>query len=90
MIAFCIALSLQKSLSKKYSYNQPATVGNQYHICYLLTGTVVAGNLWCTSHNEALYEDPYSFKANRFLDEEGKFKKPEGKEFTPFGTGNEL
>jgi len=50
-------------------------------------GTVVAGNLWCTSHNEALYEDPYSFKANRFLDEEGKFKKPEGKEFTPFGTG---
>lgn len=55
-----------------------------------LTGTVVIGNLWSTTHNTQLYTDPSQFKADRFLDGEGKFAKPSSKLFTPFGIGEIL
>ena len=44
-------------------------------------------NLWSTTHNEEVFKDSFTFKADRFLDDEGKFSKPDAKDFSPFSAG---
>ena len=51
------------------------------------TGTVVVANLWASTHNEQVFESPEKFNPERFLDENGKFVKPEQKKFSPFSIG---
>ncbi|KAF9534462.1 cytochrome P450 [Crepidotus variabilis] len=43
---------------------------------YLLPkGAVIWGNIWALTHDESKYSDPYTFKPERFLDEDGKLNE---------------
>ncbi|KAF6023453.1 CYP2E1 [Bugula neritina] len=46
-------------------------------------GSVVLGNLYSTFYDESVFPDSYSFKPERYLNEEGKFVKPTGKQMLP-------
>lgn len=48
-------------------------------------GTVVLPNLWSVHRDPALWEDPDTFKPERFLDDEGKLLRKEF--YIPFGIG---
>ncbi len=39
-----------------------------------LSGSGVVTNIWAMTHDESVYPDPFSFKPERFLDENGKMK----------------
>jgi len=39
-----------------------------------LSGFGVVPNIWAMTHDENVYPDPFSFKPERFLDENGKMK----------------
>jgi len=53
-------------------------------------GTTVIGNLWSATHNECYFEEPNKFKADRFLDSDGNFVKPDVKYFNPFSVGRRM
>jgi len=52
-----------------------------------IVGSVVFGNLYSTFYDESVFPDSYSFKPERYLNEEGKFVKPTGKQMLPFSIG---
>ncbi|XP_031565203.1 steroid 17-alpha-hydroxylase/17,20 lyase-like [Actinia tenebrosa] len=49
--------------------------------------TTVMANLWSLHHDPTIWQDPFKFNIDRFLDEEGNFKSPVGGTFLPFGAG---
>ena len=57
-----------------------------FSVCYV-TGTRVFANLWSTYHDEEVYPDSYTFKPDRFLDENGELVKQNGKVMLPFSVG---
>ena len=59
-------------------------------VLFSFSGSVVMANLWSTTHNEEIFKDSFTFKADRFLDDEGKFSKPDAKDFAPFSAGKVL
>ncbi|CAH1789964.1 unnamed protein product, partial [Owenia fusiformis] len=51
-------------------------------------GTMVWVNLWALHHDETYFDEPYEFKVERFLDDNGKsLSAHERKSFLPFGIG---
>ena len=54
-------------------------------ICVL--GTTVIANIWGVCHDETVFEDAHKFKADRFIDDDGKFQKPGRRQFMPFSIG---
>lgn len=55
--------------------------------------TLLILSLWDLHHNENIYPDPYSFKPERFLDQNGKIISPgsiERKNLMPFGAGRRV
>ncbi|CAH1801461.1 unnamed protein product, partial [Owenia fusiformis] len=51
-------------------------------------GTQVWMNIWALHHDEKYFDEPYEFKVERFLDEEGNLLPGnERKSFLPFGVG---
>ncbi|CAH1782100.1 unnamed protein product [Owenia fusiformis] len=51
-------------------------------------GTMVWMNLWALHHDEKYFDEPYEFKVERFLDDDGKLLSAyERKSFLPFGIG---
>ena len=53
-------------------------------------GTVVLANIYAAAHDEKVFKDAYKFKADRFVGEDGKFQKPDSKQFIPFSIGRWL
>ncbi|CAH1779238.1 unnamed protein product [Owenia fusiformis] len=52
------------------------------------SGTMVLMNLWALHHDEKYFDEPYEFKVERFLDDNGKcLSAHERKSFLPFGIG---
>ena len=57
---------------------------------FCILGTTVIADLYSTYHDESIYPDSYSFIPDRFLDEEGVFVKPSGKQMLPFSIGKRV
>ena len=55
--------------------NKP-TVLIYLHILQVPANTMVLINSYRTAHNPDVYEDPFTVKADRFLDKEGKVVEP--------------
>ena len=56
-------------------------------------GTYVMLNLWGLHHDEELWDEPFTFKPERFLDEEGKLvpaDHPNRRRLLPFGAGQRV
>ena len=53
-------------------------------------GTIILANLFSTYHDEEIYPDSYTFKPERFLNEQGMFVKPTGKQMLPFSIGKRV
>jgi len=61
-------------------YNPPVPLGvphsvsaDDYYKGYFIPkGTAVFGNIWAMTHNEEIYHDPFTFKPERFFDQNGK------------------
>ncbi|KAL5019527.1 hypothetical protein ScPMuIL_002419 [Solemya velum] len=51
--------------------------------------TIIFGNYWASNHDERLWNDPWEFQPQRFLDETGQLKKddPKRKQILSFGVG---
>ena len=49
--------------------------------------TIVVSNLWYMMHDPDVWDDPYEFKPERFLDTEGHLNKNTA--LVPFGIGKE-
>ena len=50
-------------------------------------GTTVLTNLWSIHHDPDIWDEPYSFRPKRFLDENGNFAAPSFDRFLPFSAG---
>ena len=50
-------------------------------------GTTILAPQYSVTHDERFYKDADSFIPERFLDNDGNFRAPEGKHFTSFGIG---
>lgn len=50
-------------------------------------GTTVLTNLWSIHHDPDIWDEPYSFRPKRFLDEKGNFAAPSFDRFLPFSAG---
>jgi len=59
-----------------------------YEGYFLPKGYSVMANVYAMTHNEAVYPDPFSFKPERFLDENGKMK-PDSRIFA-YGFGRRI
>ena len=53
-------------------------------------GTTVLTNLWSLHHDPEIWDDPGSFRPERFLDEEGSFVPPKADHFLPFSAGRRV
>lgn len=53
--------------------------------CSMLQNTVMLANLWSAHMDEKVWDDPFTFKPERHLEENGKLKKKDLT--TPFGLG---
>ena len=51
---------------------------------------MVRANIYSTCYDEEVYPDPYTFKPERFLDKQGMFIKPTGKQMLPFSIGKRV
>ena len=51
---------------------------------------MVRANIYSTCYDEEVYPEPYTFKPERFLDEQGMFIKPIGKQMLPFSIGKRV
>ena len=49
--------------------------------------TAVLFNLYSVNHDPSLWEDPETFKPERFLDEDGSLRKDQVAKMTTFGVG---
>ena len=47
-------------------------------------------NIYAAAHDERVFKDAYKFKADRFVGDDGKFQKPDSKQFIPFSIGKRL
>ena len=47
-------------------------------------------NIYAAAHDERVFKDAYKFKADRFVGDDGKFQKPDSKQFIPFSIGKLL
>ena len=61
-----------------------------YQNLWVVAGTSVIANLYSSCYDEELYPDPHAFKPDRFLDEQGTFIKPTGKQMLPFSIGKRV
>lgn len=64
-----------------------------YTLLYILlyiSGTQVLANLYTTCYDEEVYADPHAFIPERFLNDEGVFVRPTGKQMLPFGIGKRV
>ena len=52
-------------------------------------GSIVISNIWHMTHDPAVWEDPYEFKPERFLDEEGRLNDKKIAEVPAFGIGKD-
>ena len=52
-----------------------------------ISGVNVIANIWGICHEEAAFKDAHKFKANRFIDSNGNFQKPDSVTFIPFSSG---
>lgn len=57
---------------------------------FIPKGTTVIPNLWSLHHDSSVWEDPYKFMPERFLDEDGSFLPPRADRFLPFGSGRRV
>ena len=46
-------------------------------------------NIWGACHDETIFKGAHEFKADRFIDAEGKFQKPSTKQLLTFSAGKE-
>ena len=53
-------------------------------------GTTVIPNLWSLHHDPEIWDDPYDFRPERFLDEKGTFVPPKADRFLPFSAGRRV
>ena len=53
-------------------------------------GTTLLTNLWSLHHDPAIWDDPDSFRPERFLDEDGNFVPPKVDRFLPFSAGRRV
>jgi len=53
-------------------------------------GTQVSYNLWSLHFNEQEWKEPYCFRPERFLDDEGKLTRTTDQSFLPFGAGRRV
>ena len=53
-------------------------------------GTTVLTNLWSLHHDPEIWDDPGTFRPERFLDEEGSFVPPKADHFLPFSAGRRV
>ena len=60
------------------------------HSDLIILGSTVVASLYSTYHDEDVYPDSYSFIPDRFLDEQGVFVKPSGKQMLPFSIGKRV
>lgn len=51
----------------------------------MLQNTVMLANLWSAHMDEKVWDDPFTFRPDRHLEENGKLKKKDLT--TPFGLG---
>lgn len=64
------------------------TCGNGgVHFWLTILDTTVMANIWGACHDKAVFEDPDTFRPDRFLNEDGNFQKPDSKRFIPFSIG---
>ncbi|KAJ3498533.1 hypothetical protein NMY22_g19595 [Coprinellus aureogranulatus] len=49
---------------------------NEYRGFTIPAGTTVIANMWLMLHDEKVYPDPFEFKIDRFLDQDGKIVEP--------------
>ena len=50
-------------------------------------GTQIWYNIWGIHHDEKYWDEPFSFKPERFIDENGKLIRTTDQSFVPFGAG---
>lgn len=50
-------------------------------------GCRIMANLYSTYHDESVFPESYLFKSERFLNSDGEFVKPTGKQMLPFSLG---
>ncbi|KAF9476359.1 cytochrome P450 [Pholiota conissans] len=51
------------------------TEDDYYKGYFIPKGTMVMGNIWAMSHDEDVYSDPYAFKPERYLEDNGRLPK---------------
>ncbi|KAF9462161.1 cytochrome P450 [Collybia nuda] len=57
---------------------------------YIPAGSTVVGNVWAILHDEKIYPEPFEFKPERFLQEEGKDLPPDPIAIGAFGFGRRI
>ena len=53
-------------------------------------GTQIWYNVWGIHHDEKQWDEPFSFKPERFIDETGKLMRTTDQSFVPFGAGRRV
>ena len=53
-------------------------------------GTQVSYNIWSLHFNEKEWKEPYCFRPERFLDDDGKLMRTTDQSFLPFGAGRRV
>jgi len=69
------------------------TEDDVYQSYHIKKGTVVWANIWSILHDESVYPDPFEFRPERYLDEDGKLRqlgKAEDPATAAFGFGRRI
>ncbi|KAF9468079.1 cytochrome P450 [Collybia nuda] len=64
--------------------------GDIYEGMYIPAGSVVMGNTWAILHDESVYPEPFEFKPERFLRQNGKQLPPDPAIVGAFGFGRRI
>ena len=62
----------------------------EYNGYKIPANTQVWYNIWALHHDEKEWNEPYCFKPERFLDEEGRLVRTTDQSFLPFGAGRRV